>query len=126
HAGDIPPVRGAPKRAGSGVILMHTPEPARLGAPLTGGMSPAWAAMESLNRNLSAELASKGIRSVILRSSGLPETGTIDVVYGLHAKTIGVTPQAFRQMVEGFSHRRRSSTLAEVANAAVFAASDLG
>jgi hypothetical protein len=28
----------------SGVILMHTPEPARLGVPLTGGMSPAWAA----------------------------------------------------------------------------------
>ena len=34
----------------SGVILMHTPEPARLGVPLTGGMSPAWAALESLNR----------------------------------------------------------------------------
>ena len=111
---------------GSGVILMHTPEPARLGAPLTGGMSPAWAAMEALNRNLSAEFASKGIRTVVLRSSGLPETRTIDVVFGLHAKAIGITPEAFRQMVESFSHRRRSSTLAEVASAAVFAASDLG
>lgn len=111
---------------GSGVILMHTPEPARLGAPLTGGMSPAWAAMESLNRNLSAELASKGVRSVVLRSSGLPETATIDVVFGLHAKAIGMTRQAFQQMVEGFSHRRRSTTLAEVASAALFAASDLG
>jgi enoyl-[acyl-carrier-protein] reductase (NADH) len=111
---------------GSGVILMHTPEPARLGSPLTGGMSPAWAAMESLNRMLSAELASKGIRSVVLRSSGLPETSTIDVVYGLHAKAIGITPNEFRRMVEGFSHRRRSNTVAEVANAAVFAASDLG
>jgi len=111
---------------GSGVILMHTPEPARLGAPLTGGMSPAWAAMESLNRNLSAELAAKGIRSVVLRSSGLPETETIDVVFGLHAKAIGTTPEAFRQMVEGFSHRHRSTTLAEVANAALFAASNLG
>lgn len=111
---------------GSGVILMHTPEPARLGAPLTGGMSPAWAAMESLNRNLSAEFASKGIRSVVVRSSGLPETGTIDVVFGLHAKAIGITPEAFRQMVESFSHRRRSTTLAEVAHAALFAASDLG
>lgn len=111
---------------GAGVILMHTPEPARLGAPLTGGMSPAWAAMESLNRNLSAELASKGVRSVVLRSSGLPETATIDVVFGLHAKAIGMTRQAFQQMVEGFSHRRRSTTLAEVASAALFAASDLG
>ena len=111
---------------GSGVILMHTPEPARLGAPLTGGMSLAWAAMEALNRNLSAELAAKGIRSVVLRSSGLPETATIDVVYGLHAKAIGITPEAFRQMLEGFSHRHRSTTLAEVANAAVFVTSDLG
>jgi hypothetical protein len=32
----------------SGVVLMHTPEPARVAAPLLGGMSPAWAAMESL------------------------------------------------------------------------------
>src|SRR5262249_27666196 len=31
---------------GSGVILMHTPEPGRLGAPLIGGMGPAWAAIE--------------------------------------------------------------------------------
>jgi NAD(P)-dependent dehydrogenase (short-subunit alcohol dehydrogenase family) len=111
---------------GSGVILMHTPEPARLGAPLTGGMAPAWAAMESLNRSLSAEFAARGIRSVVLRSTGLPETATIDVVFGLHAKATGMTPQAFRQLMEGFTHRRRSSTLAEVANAAVFAASDRG
>src|SRR5262249_39422359 len=39
---------------GSGVLLMHTPEPARLGAPFVGGMGPAWAAMEAFNRNLSA------------------------------------------------------------------------
>jgi NAD(P)-dependent dehydrogenase (short-subunit alcohol dehydrogenase family) len=111
---------------GSGVILMHTPEPARLGAPLVGGMGPAWAAMEALNRNLSAEFGPKGVRAVCLRSSGLPETGTIDVVFGLHAKALGITPQQFLQMIEGFTHRRRSTTLAEVAGAAVFAASDLG
>jgi len=113
-------------KKGSGVILMHTPEPARLGAPLTGGMAPAWAAMESLNRSLSAEFASKGVRSVVLRSSGLPETATIDVVFGLHAKALGITREAFLQMIESHSHRRRSSTLAEVSEAAVFAASERG
>ncbi|MEU4287644.1 SDR family oxidoreductase [Kribbella sp. NPDC026596] len=41
----------------SGVILMHTPEPARLGGALLGGMSPAWAALEALNRAHSAECA---------------------------------------------------------------------
>jgi hypothetical protein len=36
-------------KRGSGVILMHTPEPAALGVPHMGGMSPAWAAMEALS-----------------------------------------------------------------------------
>jgi NAD(P)-dependent dehydrogenase (short-subunit alcohol dehydrogenase family) len=108
----------------SGVILMHTPEPARLGLPLVGGMGPAWAAMEALNRNLSAELAAQGIRSVCLRSSGLPETETIAVVFGLHAKAIGVSREQFTGMVEGMSHRKRSTTLAELANVAAFMASD--
>jgi NAD(P)-dependent dehydrogenase (short-subunit alcohol dehydrogenase family) len=108
----------------SGVILMHTPEPARLGAALVGGMGPAWAALEALNRNLSAEFGPHGIRAVCLRSSGLPETRTIDVVFGLHAKTIGISREQFQGLVEGMSHRKRSSTLAEVANVAVFLASD--
>jgi NAD(P)-dependent dehydrogenase (short-subunit alcohol dehydrogenase family) len=110
----------------TGVILMHTPEPARLGLPLVGGMGPAWAAMEALNRSLSAEFAPHGIRAVCIRSTGLPETHTIDIVYGLHAKAIGITSEQFRSMVEGLTHRKRSSTLAEVAEAAVFLASDKG
>lgn len=121
--------RAAAKRmasAGSGVILMHTPEPARLGAPLVGGMGPAWAAMEALSRNLSAEFAAKGVRSVVLRSTGLPETKTIEVVFGLHAKALGIPPEQFLAFVESMTHRKRSTTLAEVANAAVFAASDAG
>jgi NAD(P)-dependent dehydrogenase (short-subunit alcohol dehydrogenase family) len=108
----------------SGVIMMHTPEPARLGAPLVGGMGPAWAAMEAFNRNLSAEFASHGIRAICLRSSGLPETHTIDVVFGLHAKALGISREQFRGFVEGMSHRKRSTTLAEVADAAAFLASD--
>jgi len=112
--------------AGSGVILMHTPEPARLGLPFNGGMAPAWAAMESLNRSLSAEFGPRGVRSVVIRSSGLPETHTIDVVFGLHAQAIGIPVEQFRAMVEGISHRKRSSTLAEVAETAVFLASDKG
>lgn len=112
--------------AGGGVVIMHTPEPARVGAPLVGGMGPAWAAMEALSRNLSAEFAAMGVRAVVLRSTGLPETKTIEVVFGLHAKAIGVSPDQFRAMIEGMTHRKRSSTLAELANAAVFVASDAG
>ncbi|WP_341677449.1 SDR family oxidoreductase [Niveibacterium sp. SC-1] len=109
---------------GSGVILMHTPEPARLGAPLVGGMGPAWAAMEAFNRNLSAEFGARGVRAVCLRSTGLPETHTIDVVFDLHARAIGISREQFLAMIESMTHIKRSTTLAEVANAAVFLASD--
>jgi len=111
-------------RQRTGVILMHTPEPARLGAPLVGGMGPAWASMEGLSRSLSAELASFGVRSVCLRTTGLPETETIDVVFGLHAKAHGITREQFQSLTEGTTHRRRSTTLLELANVAAFVASD--
>jgi NAD(P)-dependent dehydrogenase (short-subunit alcohol dehydrogenase family) len=108
----------------SGVILMHTPEPGRLGVPLLGGMGPAWAAMESLCRNLSAEVASSGVRVVCLRSTGLPETATIDIVFGIHAKVLGITPKQFQELLESRSHTRRSTTLAQLTDAAVIMASD--
>lgn len=110
---------------GAGVILMHTPEPARLGIPLVGGMAPAWAAMESLSRSLSAELAARGIRVVTLRSTGLPETNTIEMVSGVHAKVLGISREQFAALLDSTGHTKRSTTLAEVANAAVFLASDL-
>ncbi len=110
----------------SGVILMHTPEPARMGLPLLGGMAPAWAAMEALSRGLSAEFGSLGIRAICLRSTGLPETKTIEVIFGIHAKAMGISPKQFGGMMEGMSHTRRSTTLKELTDAAVFAASDLG
>ena len=108
----------------SGVILMHTPEPARFGAPLVGGMGPAWAAMEGLCRSLSAECGPHGVRVVCLRTTGIPETATIDVVFDLHAKAMGMARGQFQGLIEGATHRRRSTTLLEVANAAAFASSD--
>lgn len=112
-------------RKGSGVILMHTPQPAVLGIPRMQGMSPAWAAMEALSRDLSAELATQGIRAICLRTTGLPETKTIQVVFGIHAKAMGITRNEFQQRTESMAHTKRSTTLAELASAAVFAASDL-
>src|SRR5919199_320595 len=83
-------------RRKSGVILFHTANPARLAAPLVGGMSPAWASMEALSRNLSMELAPSGIRTVCVRSTGLPETDTITVVFGLHAQALAMTRKQFQ------------------------------
>lgn len=109
---------------GTGVILMHTPEPARLGATFVGGMGPAWAGMESLSRALSAEFGRQGVRAVVLRSTGLPETATIDLVFDLHAKAMGIKRQEFQAMVESMTHRGRSTTLQELADVAAFLASD--
>lgn len=87
-------------------------------------MAPAWASMEALSRNLSIELAPSGIRTVCVRSTGLPETETITVVFGLHAKALGITREQFQGLMESMSHTKRSTTLAELANALVFASSD--
>jgi NAD(P)-dependent dehydrogenase (short-subunit alcohol dehydrogenase family) len=111
-------------KQGSGVILMHTPEPARLGLPLVGGMGPAWAALEALNRQLSAELARSGVRAVCLRTTGLPETKTIDTVFELHARALGITRPQFLAAAEAMTHRHRATSLRELVSAAVFLASE--
>jgi len=51
--------------------------PSRTGIPLMGGYGPAMAAKEALTRELSAELAPRGIRVVGLRPQAMPETATI-------------------------------------------------
>jgi NAD(P)-dependent dehydrogenase (short-subunit alcohol dehydrogenase family) len=109
---------------GSGVILMHTPTPSALGIPLMGGMSPAWAAMESLNRSFSAEWGRHGVRSICLRTTGMEETGTIDVVFGLHAAALGITAAEFAATMADRTHRKRATALDELAETAAFLASD--
>lgn len=109
-----------------GVILAHTANPSALAIPLMGGMTPAWASIEVMMRTFSVENAAHGVRALTLRTTGLPETGTIDEVYGIHAKAIGITKEQFQAMLESRTHRGRHNTLAELAAAAVFVASDAG
>lgn len=111
-------------RRKSGVILFITPSPARLAAPLMGGMALAWASMEALSRNLSMELASSGIRTVCVRTTGLPETETITISYGLQGQASGMTREQLQGFMESMTHTKRLTTLAELANALVFASSD--
>jgi NAD(P)-dependent dehydrogenase (short-subunit alcohol dehydrogenase family) len=108
----------------SGVIMTVTPLPARAGVPLLGGFAPAMSAVESLTRGLSAELAPHGIRVVGLRPDGMPDSGTIKEVFGIHAKNYGMTWEQFHEVVSGKNHARRLISLAEMAKVAAFAASD--
>ncbi len=113
-------------KQGHGVIVMHTPNASRISPPFVGGMVPAWAAMEALCRSLSVECGQYGVRAVCLLTTGIPETSLIDEVWDIHGKAHGITFEQFHSSMEGMTHRRRLTTLAELTNAAVFVASDEG
>jgi len=79
---------------------------------LTGGFSTACAAIEALTRSLAGELGPQGIRVVCLRPDALPET------WSAGAENV-------KKYMEDGTALGRLPTLGEVANAAVFMASDL-
>jgi NAD(P)-dependent dehydrogenase (short-subunit alcohol dehydrogenase family) len=111
-----------PKR--SGVIMTVTAIPSRTGFPLQGGYGPAQAAKEALTRSLSVELAPHGIRVVGLRPNGIPETGSLKEAFDIRAEALGTSWDQWQEVLAGRTHPRRLSTLAELANTAVFMASD--
>jgi NAD(P)-dependent dehydrogenase (short-subunit alcohol dehydrogenase family) len=108
----------------SGVIMTVTATHSREGIPLVGGYGPAQAAKEALTRDLSAELAPHGIRVVGLRPQAMPETRTIRDGFEPRAKAMGMTWDQFQEMLASRTHPRRLMTLEEMANTAVFMASD--
>jgi 3-oxoacyl-[acyl-carrier protein] reductase len=99
---------------GSGVILFFGGEgdPPR-GASL-GGLQTAFHAVEAMRRQLATELGPRGVRTVTLRTGGVPESiaedfkGSDRVVASLEAATL----------------TGRAATLEDVANVAAFVASD--
>jgi len=109
----------------SGVIMRVTALHSRIGLPLVGGYGPAQAAMEALTRDLSAELAPHGIRAVGLRPQGMPETRTIKEAYEPRAMASGMTWEQWLQLLASRTHPRRLMTPEEMANVAVFMASDM-
>ena len=108
----------------SGVIMTVTALPSRTGTPLIGGYGPAQAAKEALTRSLSAELAPQGIRVVSLRPQAMPETDSIREALEPRAVAMGMTWEQFQEVLATRTHPRRLMTLEEMANVAVFMASD--
>jgi NAD(P)-dependent dehydrogenase (short-subunit alcohol dehydrogenase family) len=108
----------------SGVIMTITALHSRTGIPLVGGYGPAMAAKEALTRDLSAELAPHGIRVVGLRPQAMPETPTIKDAFEPRAKASGMTWEQWQEFLASRTHGRRLMTLEEMANTAVFLASD--
>jgi NAD(P)-dependent dehydrogenase (short-subunit alcohol dehydrogenase family) len=108
----------------SGVIMTVTALLSRSGTRLNGGFGAAEAAKEALTRDLSAELAPDGIRVVGLRPNGLPNTGTLTAVFDAKSEFLGMTREQFETYLAHTTHAQRVMTLEEVANVAVFVASD--
>ena len=108
----------------SGVIMTVSALHSRTGIPLVGGYGPAQAVKEALTRNLSAELAPHGLRVVGLRPQAMPEADTIKEAFEPRAKATGMTWEQFQEFLVSKTHPRRLMTLAEMANVAVFVASD--
>jgi 3-oxoacyl-[acyl-carrier protein] reductase len=103
-------------RRRAGVILTLSSSAAGLSGRdrryhLTGGFATACAAIEALSRSLAGELGPQGVRVVCLRPDAIPETWRTGA-----AET--------RTYMENGTALGRLPTLDEVANAAVFVASD--
>ena len=91
--------------------------PARLAIAKTGGFGVACAAIEGLSRTLTAELSPQGIRVVCLRPHRITDT--------LNAADFpDMKLDEFRGFLENMTLLKKMPTLAEVADTAVFLASD--
>ena len=108
----------------SGVIMTVTALTSRKRTAGAGGYSSSQAAKEALTRDLSVELAPHGIRVVGLRSNAITDTDTFREVFDIKAKPMGVTWEQFTQYIASTSHTQRGTMLEELADMAVFMASD--
>jgi 3-oxoacyl-[acyl-carrier protein] reductase len=108
----------------SGVILTLTAPPGHVASTNSGAFGPTCALIESLSRSLAAELGPHGVRVVCLRSSGSPEAPGVRNATAAHAKAEGQTLKQFQANWAKSALLGRLTTLTEVANVAVFMASD--
>jgi 3-oxoacyl-[acyl-carrier protein] reductase len=102
-----------------GVILTLTASPARVAIAGAGGFGVACVAIEGLTRTLAAELAPHGVRVVCLRPHRIGDSN-----FGGEFKADPRAGAEFRHWLEDMTLLKRLPTLDEVANTAVFLASD--
>lgn len=105
----------------SGVILFLTATPGGIGYPYTGGFAAACHAIESLSRNLAAELGIYGVRVVTVRSGGSPDSKVFKEAIDNRPEIM--TP-VLKQM-EADTMLKKLPLMADIANTAVFLSSDM-
>jgi 3-oxoacyl-[acyl-carrier protein] reductase len=114
---------------GSGTILTLSSGAARLVAPGSLGYGISGVAVEAMTRQLAVELGPSGVRTVCLRPHAIadgPTNGSFaGEVFAARAGAAGVgVEQWLAQWGEDVTLMGRLPTLAQVADAAVFLASD--
>jgi NAD(P)-dependent dehydrogenase (short-subunit alcohol dehydrogenase family) len=107
-----------------GAILALTAQVARKPYAASGGFAVACAAIEGLWRQLAVELGPAGVRLVTLRSAGSPDAPGVSAAIAEHAKAAGVSRDVFEARIAEKTMLRRMPKMAEIADAAVFVASD--
>ncbi len=99
---------------GSGVILWFGGEGDPIRDYSIGGLQIAFHAVEAMRRQLATELGKHGIRTVTLRTGGVPET----IPERLESR------ERIAEMLEGATLLGRTATLEDVGDVAAFVASD--
>jgi len=108
-------------KQGSGVVLSLTATPGGIGYPGVAGFGPACCAMECLSRNLASEVGQYGVRAVNIRSGGSPDSGVFK-------QAIESMPEEMKVVLgemEADTMLKKLPLMADIANLAVFLASDL-
>jgi 3-oxoacyl-[acyl-carrier protein] reductase len=108
----------------SGVILALTAAPDRTAIGQTGSFGLQCAAVESFIRALAVELGPRGVRTACIRSAGSPDAAGVDEVFTMHAGHAGVSRADYDRGKAAGTLLDRMPTLAEIAQLAVFLASD--
>jgi 3-oxoacyl-[acyl-carrier protein] reductase len=108
-------------KQGSGVILSLTATPGGTGYPFTAGFAPACAAIENFSRNLALELGIYGVRVVNIRSGGSPDSQVFRQAIEHNPTEMGVILRG----MENDTMLKKLPLMDEIANTAVFLASDL-
>ena len=111
-------------KRGSGAILTITATTARPPIPHVGGTAVRFDATEGLCRQWATELGPQGIRVIWLRTTGLPEAVRGDRFPGYGTGRDEMTREELIAWLEGRTMLKRLTSLADVANAAAFVASD--
>ncbi|GIF48029.1 NAD(P)-dependent dehydrogenase (short-subunit alcohol dehydrogenase family) [Asanoa ferruginea] len=112
-----------------GVIIMLSTPMARMPVAMTGPFGSASAAVETLARQLAAELGPRGTRVVCLRLTGIPETALrlgsqTERVWRDAAARLGMSFEEVAEAAGAGSPLGRPLTVARVAEVAAFVASD--